>query len=227
MVLISHQCRRDFVIPLTAQKQRKHVVNPSPLSLRALWAAVSPTSSLPMAWGNSWLSEYSSPPLWAHIDWLPAPPKAKQHGAPAVSFLLVLLNIKSEGKNSNLAYFWHHYDLLMCISSILVCFLCCNEYQMCWAPLPHVSQSEAVESSNCRDLYFCPIIGPLFTSINCMPVFFLNQTPPHPQELVLFFAQRWWRTEFTWQLCWNEFPNSSLAKETNVPTHFLELVIQR
>lgn len=31
------------------------------------------------------------PPLWAHIDWLSAPPKAEQHGVPAASFLLVLL----------------------------------------------------------------------------------------------------------------------------------------
>lgn len=25
------------------------------------------------------------PPLWAHIDWLSAPPKAEQHGAPAAA----------------------------------------------------------------------------------------------------------------------------------------------
>lgn len=31
------------------------------------------------------------PPLWAHIDWLSTPPKAEQHGMPAASFLLVLL----------------------------------------------------------------------------------------------------------------------------------------
>lgn len=39
------------------------------------------------------------PPLWAHIDWLSAPPKAEQHGVPAASFMLVLLKKKkSEGK---------------------------------------------------------------------------------------------------------------------------------
>lgn len=36
------------------------------------------------------------PPLWAHIDWLSAPPKAEQHEVPAASFLLMLLKKKKK-----------------------------------------------------------------------------------------------------------------------------------
>lgn len=71
----------------------------------------------PMAWGNSWLSESSSPPLpalpprppspptsalWAHIDWLSASPKKSRAAWGAgCSFLSVLLKKKvwkKEGK---------------------------------------------------------------------------------------------------------------------------------
>lgn len=74
--------------------------SPLSLSLSALSPSVSPTSSLPMAWGNSWLSECSSPLCEHTLIGSPLPPKAKQHGVPAASFLLVLLK-KSEGRRKN------------------------------------------------------------------------------------------------------------------------------
>lgn len=38
------------------------------------------------------------PHLWAHIDWLSAPPKAAQHGVPAAAFCWCCSKKKSEGK---------------------------------------------------------------------------------------------------------------------------------
>ncbi len=54
---------------------------PSPLSLSALSPSVSPTSSLPMASGNSWLSECSSPFVSTHWLALRSPKSRAAWGA--------------------------------------------------------------------------------------------------------------------------------------------------
>lgn len=71
---------------------------PSTLSLSVLSPSVFPTSSLPMAWGNSWLSESSSPFVSTH--WLALlSPKSRAAWGAGSQLSAGAAQKKSEGKN--------------------------------------------------------------------------------------------------------------------------------
>lgn len=115
--------------------------------LPALSASVYPSSSLPMAWGNSWLSECSSPFVSTH--WLALrSPKAEQHGVPAASFLLVLLKKKKSlrEKWGEEIVRWLHHNLSRYVSSLPACLSSCNENQWGLTDFPHAFLSNRVQS---------------------------------------------------------------------------------
>lgn len=111
---------------------------------------VSPTSSLPMAWGNSWLSECSSP-LCEHT----LIGSAEQHEVPAASFLLVLLKkkilkgerkkIKKKKTRSREIIRRLQRNLPRYVCSPSVSLSCCNENQWGLSHFPHVSLSSGVQ----------------------------------------------------------------------------------
>ncbi len=131
---------------------------PSPLSLSALSPSVSPTSSLPMAWGNSWLSECSSPFVSTH--WLALrSPKSRAAWGAGSQLSAGAAQKKSEGKkNEGLKIIRRlHRNLSRYVCSLSACLSCCNENQWGLSHFPHVffvKWSAIVLSTVCTALSF-------------------------------------------------------------------------
>lgn len=98
VIFAACQCCSDDVFPLSIVA-RETCCQPSCLLLSLHCLPLS-FPLLHCSWPQGTVGFLNAlPPLWAHIDWRSAPPKAEQHGVPAASFLLVLLRNSLGEKN--------------------------------------------------------------------------------------------------------------------------------